>query len=1631
MAQQVDAGNAARESSGVAGRRPGLLPLTPAQRGIWFADRLSPDYSVNIAQYVDIRHEPGELDLDLLADCTEVVGRELESPYLRIVEVDGIPMQYVDPEYDQKVERIDFRSAPDPLGEAKRWMLAEYGRTIDLIRDSLAASALIRVADDHTIWYLRGHHLVIDGYGAMTMLKRVLRRYNTLRAGGVVDAKPGATLAELNEYAYGYEDSRRRETDRAHWSERVRDLPEGIGLADRKGAVSPSFENIVSERVLTADLQNGIEALAHDLGSSPAVVVTAAFGAYLARMSGSDDVVLSLPVAGRLTAKIKDSAGMVSNVVPVRLQAHAAATGRELIAATLLELTGALRHQRYRSDDIRRDAGLSSASMSFGPTVNMIFFDTPLAIDGGELDYHILAAGALEDLLVMLYQPGPDAPLSVDLHGNPGLYTEETLGAHHARFISFLDRFVRTMLDDPDRSLAELSLVPRSEREALTRRARGAQPSTLRDILNRGEALRPPDAVAVIGAQSIGAQQFEQATNRLARELIARGAGPGSVIAVDMARCEWSVAACVAVAKTGAAFVSVDPRHPAERREMMLADAGAILGLALGGVGIECHLDTDWIVIDDPQVQEALTAHSAEPITETELLRTPQLDDPAYLIYTSGSTGTPKGTVVPNRGLANLVENQQRVFGLTENSRVLHVASPSFDASVFEMLMALAPGGRLVVAEVNTYAGQELERLITENGVSHAVMTPSALRTIDPAAVPSLEVALSAGEACPPDLMRQWRAADRAFFNLYGPTEATVWATGDGPYEQDDEITIGRGLDGVGALVLDAALHPAPVGATGDLYLTGDQLALGYLHNPGQTAAAFVASPFEPGTRMYRTGDRAARRADGRLDFRGRSDFQLKIRGMRIEPGEVDAALLSHPDVGNALSLGAQGPAGDTVLVSYVSLVEGSDIGPDEVLEFVSAHLPPHLVPHTVMVIDEFPTTLVGKIDRRRMPRVEFHSSSSEYLAPRTALEEAIAQVYAEMLDVERVSVRDSFFALGGTSLSAARLAARLSEAVGRSVTVRTIFDGDDVAGVAAEVEKLTDTDRGPELTALDHPGPVPVSEAQRGMWLLNQADIDSAAYNLPLVLRLRGSLDLAALRGAVADLVERQAPLRTRYPMQGGTPMMVVEPAEVMLASLDLEPVDVTGPLEAAISEVTDRGFDVATTVPVSIRLLKVAEDDHVLAFVIHHISADGASMAPLAHDFMVAYGARHSGESPRWYPLAVQYADYAVWQEGRLSASDDDGVTLRDRQVNYWRERLTGAPESIELPADRPRPAISSGAGGTIHFDLPADLVVDLERVARQHNATLFMVTHAALALLLGRLSGSTDVVVGTPHAGRGQAVLDDLVGMFVNTLALRTAIDPGMPFGAFLEQVRDDDLADMAHADVAFESVVAELGVPRSNAFNPVFQVVFSFQNLEFPAVALDRLTITAVPEADTPAKVDLQLTLFPSDPIALGARTADDAIRAELLYSADLFDQRTVQVFADRYLRVLETIAADPETILGDISIATPDEVAAVEDAVTEIDTPLSDLVAQAAVAAPQMRAVSAMGTEVDFATLSGTASVMAAAMADADAALTTALLTVVPGLAAAGAEALGDALGELRRHALEATGVLEPEGSQPK
>nr|WP_082752497.1 non-ribosomal peptide synthetase [Rhodococcus ruber] len=1037
-------------------------------------------------------------------------------------------------------------------------------------------------------------------------------------------------------------------------------------------------------------------------------------------------------------------------------------------------------------------------------------------------------------------------------------------------------------------------------------RRRGPRAALLPQLLAAAVERDPAAAAVVFEDRTLSYGELDSASSRLARLLIRRGIGPEDVVAVASTRSIESVLSVWAVAKAGAAFVPVDPNYPEDRVRHMIDDSGARAGLTLTASVPDLPGSVPWIALDSTETRAALAEQSAAPVALDDRVRTLRAEHPAYVIYTSGSTGRPKGVVVTHTGLEGFCAEQVERYALTPASRTLHFASPSFDASVLELLLAVGAGSTMVIAPPSVYGGEDLAELLRSRQVTHAFVTPAALASVDPAGLDTLAMVVVGGEACPPDLVARW-APGRRFFNGYGPTETTIMTNISHALQPGEQVTIGRAIRGMTAHVLDERLNPVPAGVVGELYLEGPGLARGYHRRAALTAERFVAGV--GGTRLYRTGD-LVRSGEAGLIYMGRNDFQVKIRGFRIELGEIDAALAAHPDADFAVTVGREAPSGEARLVSYVHPVPGADVDPDALTEFVSHRLPAHMVPAVIVPLDRIPLTPVGKLDRSALPEPEL--PTHEYRAPRSATEQAVAEVFTELLGAERAGLDDDFFELGGNSLVATRAAARLGERLATRVPARLLFEASTVEGLAALVEPSVGAGAQQPLVAGPRPDPIPLSLAQQRMWFLNRFDPASAANNIPVALRVRGALDVDALRRALADVVARHEVLRTVYPEHDGIGSQLILPPEEAAHPLDPVP---TAPDEiaAAVARLATAGFDVTSEVPLRVELLRSADDEHVLVVVVHHIAADGASIAPFVRDLVTAYVARSGGATPAWEPLAVQYADYALWQRAVLG-DESDPASPAAREIEFWRGALADLPDRLDLPTDRPRPVEASGRGATVDFEVDAALHEAVEAAAQATGTSAFMVVHAALAVLLSRLSGTADIAIGTPVAGRGERALDDLVGMFVNTLVLRTRVEPDATFAELLGRVRDVDLAAFDNAELPFERLVEVLDPVRSAGHHPLFQVALFFQNLDRAEVTLPDVEIESVDLGGAVAKFDLQLTVSPREEAGKPA-----GMSAQFTYATDLFDESTVQGFAGRLIRLLAALAAGTDRVVGDLDL----------------------------------------------------------------------------------------------------------------
>ncbi|WP_051152824.1 non-ribosomal peptide synthetase [Nocardia niigatensis] len=1507
--------------------RPELVPLSPAQQRMWFVNRFDPDspaYNVPVALRLS-----GRLDHDALRAALQDVLARHETLRTVYPDVDGVGVQRVLPAEDVP---LDLDPVPVSLDRLPEAVADTLGHGFDV---TAAVPLRVRVFvvedregigsavfgygprtvpadgfEEHVV-VLVAHHIATDGFSMAPLTRDVAAAYATRAAGQLPAWEP--LPVQYADYTLWQRDRLGSEDDAGspaarqlqYWSDTLAGVPDHLELpTDRPRPARASHRTAECAARVDRDLTAAIDRCARAHRATPFMVVHAALAVLLARLSGTGDVVVGTPVAGRGVRELDDLVGMFVNTLVLRTGIRP-----EEGFATLLDRVRDADLAAFEHADIpfeRLVEVLAPArSESRHPLVQVMLVFQNLAMP--ELQLPGLTVSPLE-----LPQTNSRFDLSLTVIGDTdGLelrccYATDLFDA--STMADFTARLVRVLAEvtaEPARPVGDLDLLTAAEHERLHTAAEPvASPRPLADLMADAVAANPDGLAVICGDRRLTYRELDARAEQLARRLAAAGAGPETLVAVGIPRSIESVLAVWAVTRTGAAFVPVDPAYPLDRIARIIDVSGVCLGLTVRAQCDRLPGTVDWWCLDDRDPQ-------AYPAAIQEISR--DTAHPAYVIFTSGSTGAPKGVVVSHAGLANLAAAQRDRDALTSESRVLHVASPSFDASVVELLMAVGAAATLVIAPPTVFAGPELGELLARERVSHIALTPSALSTVDPSGLDDLRLIVTGGEPCPPELVATWAAEGRDHFNDYGPTEATVWATG-APLAPGAPITIGRAAPGMEAVVLDDRLRPVPDGVVGELYLAGIGVARGYFDRFDLTATRFVADPHGPaGRRMYRTGDLVRRRA-GNLEYLGRTDTQVKLRGLRVELGDVEAALTAESTVARAVAVVRDDGRGG-MLAAYVVAADGTAPDPVALKKAAAQRLPSYMVPSAIMVLPDLPRTANGKLDLDALPAPQL--VVGEQQPPQGTVETAVAAAFAEVLGVDQVWRGDDFFALGGNSLIATRVVARLGAALGTAVPVRALFDAPTVAELAELVTTGGASDR-PRPGPRPRPERIPLSAAQQRMWFLNRYDPGSPLYNIPGAFEITGALGISVLRSALDDVVDRHETLRTIYPVgPDGRPCQEILPAttgSVPITEFEVAEPDIAGTLMAQLS----RGFDITRETPLRVCVLRIAPDRTVLAMAVHHIAADGWSMAPLARDVMYAFAARSAGVAPEWIPLPVQYADYALWQH-ELLGSDRDPDSLAGRQLEFWRTTLDGVPEVHALPADRPRPEVPSGAGDRIEFTVPATVHDRIQVLARRHGASPFMVVHTALAVLLARLSGRTDIAIGSVVAGRGDGELDDLVGMFVNTVVLRSQLDPAAGFAATLDAVRQADLAVYGNMDLPFERLVEALAPVRSTAHHPLFQVLLAFQNLRTEATTLPGLEIRPL-EAPAPgSKFDLEWMLAEQ----FGTTGEPAGITASLTFTTDLFDRATAAAMVEGFLALLDAATAAPTAAIGTLAV-TPTE-----------------------------------------------------------------------------------------------------------
>ncbi len=1524
LAGRLDAAIPVRLALGPA-VRPARVPLSPAQQRLWFAGRLDPSSLYNMARALRLT---GAVDRAALqAAVCDVVARH-ESLRTTIAETDTGPYLRI-MDLAQAVPEVRFVNTDEAgLGDILR---DGVRHVFDLSGEPPLRVTLVCLQPAEHVLLLVTHHIAADGWS----LAPFARDLSTAYQARLADQRPQwpELAVQYADFALWHHRVLGAQADPvstaarqlAFWRTTLDGLPHAIDLPlDRPRPVAASHRGDTVPFTLDAGLHSDVIDLARRSGSTVFMVVQAAIAALLTRLGAGHDIPIGTAVAGRTDDALDDLVGFFVNTLVLRTSTTGDPTFRELITRVRDTDLAAYAHQDIPFERVV-EAINPARSLSHHPLFQvMLTFQHDLE---GEFRLpglrarpigaqHLGAGTAKFDLgfeLCERYTTGGKADgMAASLEYASDVFDPSTAVAMAGRLV----RLLRAVVSDPDRPIADPDILLPDERRQVLRLWNDTahpMPADTLPALFAARVRHSPDAVAVIcGGERLTYAELDDRVNRLARLLISRGVAPECFVAVLIPRSPDLVVALLAVMKAGGAYLPLEASHPDERIRAMLDDIRPALVLTRGDLAGRVSSDA-CLVLDAPGTAAALAAASGQLVTDQDRLAPLSPANAAFVVFTSGSTGRPKGVVVEHRSLNLYLAWCRHAYRSVAGRSLVH--SPgAFDLTVTGLYAPLTAGGCVRLSDLDSGSAPGQDALAQPTFVKATPSHLPLLMALPPEFSPSQQL-VTGGESLMGEVLSEWRSRhpDVTVINEYGPTETTVGCM-EFRIEPGDEvppgvITIGHPIWNTRLYLLDRALRPVPVGVVGELYIAGDLVTRGYYGQPGLTAGRFVADPYsEPTGRMYRSGDLARWRPDGEMEFAGRADNQIKLRGYRIEPGEIEAVLGRHPTVKQAAVIVREDEPGDRKLVAYAVPGHGG-ASADELSAHLARLLPAYMIPAAVITLDALPVTANGKLDRAALP-APVHATTSGR-APRSPHEEILCGLFAEVLKLPRVGVEDSFFARGGHSLLATKLVSRVRTALGVELPLRAVFESPTVAALAGRLDAAAGAR--PPLRPMARPDYPQLSPVQHRLWFLHRAEGPAANYNVTFALHLAGRIDLAALEAAIGDVVARHEVLRTTFPEVDGDPYQNVLPpamARPVLHQVQAEPAGLT----ELLAQAARYRFDLTAEPPLRATVFRVDEQTHALLLVMHHIAMDGGSEAPLARDLSIAYAARLRGVGPEQPPLPLQYADYAAWQWQWLGAADQADSAM-SRQLEYWTKTLRDAPVLVTPPADRQRPAAPSFRGGTVNFTVGPDLYRQIAELASATGTTVFMVLQAALAALLTRMGAGSDVPIGTPADGRSDTELDDLIGPFINTLVLRTDTSGDPSFRELLGRVRESDLAAYAHQDVPFDRVVEATNPVRDMTYHPLFQVMLVFQHKG--AGVLDVPGLRAEPTAVDAGVARFDLTVSMTEPLAGPVGTG--SLAGEIQYAADLFDRRSAEQIATRLVRLLSGAVAEPDGPVGRLAI----------------------------------------------------------------------------------------------------------------
>ncbi|BBX72923.1 putative peptide synthetase MbtE [Mycobacterium shinjukuense] len=1503
-----------------AGQR---YPLSSGQRRMWFLQSMDPgDTTLNICVAYRLT---GALDEQRLsAAFRAVVARHAILRTCFRVDTEGEPYQifFDDVEIGWRTEDLTYipEEGRDRRIEARAH--DEFGRPFDLTDELPLRITLMRTGTHEFVVLLVVHHICWDDDCWAVFFDELSAAYHGHQLGGrppqfvaveVLDNSGEPTVADV-----GY------------WADTLRPPPEPLALPG-SAAARPSRQAQRRTRALPAQLLGRVEDFARKRSASPFVVLLAAFGVLVRRYTGAPDFLVSVPVTERKAAAA-GAIGYFGNTLLLRLTPRSQDTFASFVDAVRQTCLDGFAHRSVGIDRVVREVNPERMGHDGMDRLVRLGFSMRKSVSDFRLD------GVTVRQLDELGAVTAHLPLSVAVVLDPAIveleYQVDVLDAALvdqmlAHYLQLLDR----ALAEPGRRLVSLDMLGPGERAAVLALSHGelvATPATTMVAMLETAANARPDTVALASdTAELTYAELHRRANRLARWLIGQGFGADDIIGLRLTTSIEFIVAMLAVLKSGAAYLPIDPAYPPDRIDYLVTDARprTVLGR------------------DDLEAAERAAAGLPDgALIDAERIRPLHPEHLAYVIYTSGSTGQPKGVAVAHHAIAEHVDGFIAEWSMTAEDRLLQSSSVSFDASLLDILVTLSLGARLIVPKPDAFTDiGYVADLIGRHGVTVLHMVPSVLSTV--LLLPQvnqwrqLRHVPVGGEALAGEVADKFaRYFDAELRNHYGPTEAVVCATHmrvRGSYGAR-VVPIGVPNRNVYAYVLDEELQPVPVEVIGELYLGGVQLARGYLGRPGMTAERFVADPYNPGMRMYRTGDLVRRNIAGELEFVGRADEQVKVRGFRIELGEVESVIATHPAVRHCLVVAEDTEAGPILAAYLVPMADESHsahVDLDEIRTHAGSLLPEYMVPNAFAVIPEIPLTVSGKLDRRALP-APTPVAARRYREPATATERRMCAIFARLFGWQQVGADDSLFGLGGHSLLAARLVAQIRAEFGTELSVRAVFDTPTPAGLAArlverfraefdiELDATESEETGddtvprsaarssrPELVDRVRPPWPPLSYSQLAMWFQYRLRGANDVFNMALALRFNGPLDTAVLAEAVNDVVARHEVLRTNFVERQGVPYQHVHPSlQVRLAVVETT----ADRLDATIAELRRYVFALESEPLIRPTLLVLAPDSRLLLLLVHHIVTDHSSLGVVFEDLITAYRARLAGAAPRWATKPLQFADYAVWQRNTFDAPGE----WAQAELAYWRAALAGMPADISVAADHPRPPVLGRRGEVVNFPVSAARRAALVRLAEQSGTTEFTVYQAALAVVLHQLGGGTDIAIGSPVASRVDVTTAELTGPCANVVVLRTDLSGDPSLRAILARSREVVLDALAHQELPIERLVEAINPPRSPSRNhPLFQTSIHFRGEDWALLPRD---LTGTGETTVaPVPMDFEISLLDLN-VALNV-TPDADLDVRVVGNADLYQPQTVALIADALDAALDAFATTPDSAVSTLEL----------------------------------------------------------------------------------------------------------------